>query len=507
MPNSEFTQIDDENLYYSQGWFAGIDKDADYEMTEHQSLNKLRLTASRLMKNNFMAVGLKEALIDFILGSGVTVRYPPNKKAEKNLVKALKMIDKERFLSLADIAETLVEAAVTRGDVLINMINTPYVNSNYTTSVEIVEANRVKTPLELQSDDTIVEGVKKDSRGREIGYYVRKLTKTANSLKNHYYEAKEEDFDYLPAYKNGRRVVWLYKSGSLRPSQTRALPLLTPIMNLLRYINDYLETTLIQARVSASFSAFIHTNNPEGTKESMESSLGNSIQAVARLKAGMIFNLRNSDRVDFASPSRPSDNTDQYVKRLESMFAFPFRIPYAILFQDLNDVNYASFKAGMQETKRTIGRWQRILSVHLTRIVEFFVDELVSKRMLPRSFDKSKIRIVFPKMGVIEEEAKARADKINITQTQTSSRHDVTESTDTDYDELQEDLTQEALDIAEREAVVLKRKKELEEKYGIIFPDTVQEQDRQTSRRIGEQQGSDLDEEDARERREEDGNY
>ena len=56
-----------------------------------------------------------------------------------------------------------------------------------------------------------------------------------------------------------------------------------------------------------------------------------------------------------------------------------------------------------------------------------------------------------------------------------------------------------------------KRKKEYAEKEGIIFPDTVEaeeaKRDTSKSRREGEQEGEDLDEEDAKERRKEDGNW
>jgi len=499
---SEYKATEKSN-YYDDSWFTGTEKDADYELSEFSTLEKLRLTSKKMIKNNFIADGIQEAIINLTLGSGIKIKAK-KKKTQIILDKILSAVDKERELSLADIIEQILTVSFADGDCLINMIYTKGVNTEYKTSVEIIEAGRIKTPRHLYKDKSISLGVKKDSQGKTLGYYVRKLVQNINDSKD-LGEGKDA-FIFLPAYKKGRRVCWLNNYRTKRPDQSRGIPPLTSDLNMLRYFLDYLNVVMIQNRVSTSFSAFIHTSNPAGAKRNMEEQMGSAVENVAKIPAGMIVNLKNSDKVTFGSPTRPSDNTDQYIARMSSLMAMPFRIPYAILFMDLSSINYTSYKAGMVETKRAIGKLQRNLSKTIRRILEFYVEEINIKRLTSK-IDSQDLRINYPKIDIIDEEKIARADKINILSNETKSRQDSCLATDTDYDDLQEDLMQEQYDILDRQTNIMIKKKALSEEFGIIYPDTVQEEDRQTSKRTGESEGTDLDEDDAKERRKEDGNW
>ncbi len=505
---SEFNAIE-SSPYYDEAWFQGVEADADMVLSQDQSLRKLRLTSGRLLRNNLIPDGIQQAIVNMTVGTGIKVQHPV-KRVQKVLNNLLQEVDKERFDSITDISEKLVNSCFDKGDVLINMVYTPYVKTKYKTSVELVEASRITTPPKHKRNPLVRCGVKYDNKKRILGYYVRKLV--TNESKEKHYREQDGDYTFVPAYnKRGERSAWLMEAPKYkRPDQTRQVPMLTSSMNMLRYFNDYLETIIIQARVSSTFSAFIHTKNPEGTKRSLEEQSGSPLKNVARLKAGAIWAVNNGDKVDFASPNRPSDNTDQFIKRINRLLCMPHRIPYELLFMDLREVNYASYKAGAQEAKRAIGRWQRNLAKSLTRIIGFFFKEAQARMILSHTAKASAIRIIMPRFEVIDEEKFARANKINILQSGTASRKNIVDTSGGDYESVQEDLLQEELDILKRKVTVLKKMKEAAKEHGLedwLFPENADSSDRETSKRTGEQEGSDVDEEDADERRKNDGNW
>jgi len=502
--------------YHDDSWFSVNEQDADVELSENMSLTRLRYISSRLIKNNFIVAGMTQAVLNGIVGEGITIRAKNgNKKLTKTMNKILDGVNRDRDRGIQSALELMINSAIEKGDVLVNMARDKrqvLSNVGMSTFMEIIESSRVKTPPKEKNNPNVREGVKYVN-GYVDGYYVKKLNTDSRQT---YRSDKDEDFTYLPRYKKGKKVCELFSLPyNRKPDQSRAYPIFTPIMNLLRYFNDYLETILIQARVSATFSAFIKSSNPAGNKAAMEKEMGSPLEAVAKLKAGMIWNMKNADSIEFASPNRPSDNTDQFIRRLTRLMCMPLRISYEGVFLDLSEVNYTSFKAGQIEARRQNAKSQRETIKMAEWLSSFFIDEAIAKKMIPKGTTTDDFYFSLPKLQVVDEEKKARADNLSLNKNQTISRQQICDDENRDFEQVIDDLLEEAIALADNEGKVLAYKKELSEKYGIIFPDTVQpeqvlskdgKRDTSKSRRVGEKKGGDLDEEDALERRKEDNN-
>lgn len=506
---------------YFKNWLGGLlELSPDIELEQDATLQTLRVTSRKLIKNNFLASSAELAYINTILGGEIILDIlGVNKIFDKEIVKFLDDhifgLDISRQYSLSMITEQIIASSFTDGDVLINLPIDKYRKNKIKTYVELIDASRIKTPPKHKSNILVREGVEYYSSGKIKGYWV---IKSINKLSNvTYYSANDKDFEFFPMYKSDgiitRKVCQLFKAPlNLKIGQSRNVPVLTGSMGLIRYFNQYLEAVLVGSRVAACFAGFIKTNNPAQARKSLtESGTDTTIdvkgQKLTKLQPGLLSYLKPNEDIVFASPNRPSDNFDNFILRLSKFIAMTIRIPYEQMFLDLKETSYSSWRGGSLETERNISRWKRDLDGVLRWIVFTFLQEALVKGELKGSLKNAKLQIIFPVYKTLDEEKSARARKINL-QSNTTSQHREQAGMGENYDQLQDELDIESLRKVEREAKKLIFQKELSEKHNIIFPEQI-EQDRDTSdsRREGEEEDSNIDEDDAKERRKEDGNW
>lgn len=520
---SSYDIVNDSAFF--RDWYDGLlELPPDVELIADETLQGLRKTSKKLIKNNFIASSAQLAYVNTILGGKINLEVTGASDTFENQISRLigdnfNGMDISRQYSLSQIAEQIISGAFADGDILINLPRDKRSKKKIKTYVELIEASRIKTPPKHKQNNLVKEGVEYYESGRLKGYWV--ISRKKQMEKVNYYTANDADFDFYPAYKTSggitRRVSWLFKAPlNLRPNQSRGIPVLTGVMGLLRYFNQYLEAVLVGSRVAACFAGFIKTNDPAGARKSLsESSTDTAAKAkgnkLTKLTPGILSYLRPNEDITFSSPNRPSDNFDSFVLRLSKFVAMGIRIPYQNFFLDFAEANYSNYRGGSLETERNINRWKRDLEDCLRWIIFTYFQEGLATRDIKGTLKGLTLKITFPVYKTLDEEKTARARRLN-QQTGNTSVHREQAGLGQSYEQLKEELDQEALDEVERQAKVLQRQKELSEELDIIFPDQVVEgdtDDRDTSgsRREGEEEGSDLDEDDAKERRKEDGNW
>lgn len=492
---SEFNIVNDSP--YVSNWFGSADeKSADYELEEDLSLIRLRQSSKKLIKNNFIAAGIQQTYINTVIGGSVkldleTKAVNQYDKTFEVLDEMSKTLDIERKMNVTALAEILVANSFQDGDVLINLP----LDAKGETYVELVDASRIRTRPKDANNPLVVEGVEYYENGSVKGYWITKV----NKKKRTFYYYRDEDFDFYPRrkkYKSGSRVVCdLFKAPlNLRVGQTRQYPLLTPLMELLRYKNQYLEAVLIGARVAACFSGFVKTNNPARAQKSLEDGITNGSK-LTKLKPGTLSYLKPNEDITFAAPNKPSDNFDSFLLRLCKLIGMTMRIPYAMLFLDLSETTYSSWKGGSFEVERNVNRWREELNKTIVWILKTKLVEAKSKKLINVSLKGLTLSLRFPKFKVVDEEKTARANRLDLENKITSKRR-ISDETGHDFEELQRELTEEMEIETRREAERLKLQQELEEELGIFFPES------ETRER-----GSKFTEEEKIDRRKDDGNW
>lgn len=463
-----------ENNAYNIDWIVRSEATPDEEMYEGDSLVTLRDRSRQLIKDNGMVAGLQQLFINLV-GTPSAIRV----KSERGILQkqAQKRLDEFNLdssfdsLTFDELIEQIVSCAFSEGDLLISLPMDEQREDGKQTVVELIEGNRIKTPSDLAKDKKIRNGVKYDEKGRIIGYYVKKYEKVG------VYGDQSNNYDFYYRVKNGRVVTQLFKAPlNSRPKMSRQYPLITPIIPLIKHMDDYLEAIIVGARVAACFAAFITTNNPSKAMASMTTDGGGNTvtnpkdsygtQRVMKLFPGMINYLRPNEEITFASPNRPNDNVDAFIVRLQRLICVYIRVPYEIAFLDLSITNYSSWRGGDNEVKKLKLRWRKRLDGIITWIQNTVLQEATIFELIRSG--SSRLNIRWPSFSSIDTLKENKANEVDITNgTNTPQR--IAEERGDSYDEIQEELTKHQLLEIERKAKVLVRQKELEEKYGIVF--------------------------------------
>jgi hypothetical protein len=512
--SSDFKQLNTD--YFQASWF-NTDVDVDVMLTRQDNLPRLRMVSSYLLRNTFLAAGLREAVVNYSVGRKITVkpmfRKSIHKRLQKRLVRDLAGINQSRTDSLVTVLRKATGMSFEKGDCIINMsVDSGRKPTTTRSFIEVIDGSRIKTPPKHRKNDNVVDGILKKN-GVPIGAYVRKI-QSVNTVTRRL--DKDEDFSYLPFFKDvtlpsgevkQRRTAMLYRAGTFSSSEsTRTLPALTPSMNLIRYYEDYLNTVLIGKRVSNALVAFIRTVNKNQTSDNLANlQSGSGLQKRGMMDPGTIANLNPGEDIVAITPRAQSEGDDMFSQRILRLIAFPLRIPYEIAYQDLEKVNFASWKSGQIEMITSMTGWD----INASSAARFIVNNLLLEyhiqgftTLLPDDID---LKILFPRTSILDPEKTSRSEKIDLVN-KSKSLHGIHEEHGTDYESTYAERVTEAIDDLKLKVKLAVETKKAEEKHGIILTEEEDTGKRETPRREGESSGEDLDEEDARERRQSDGN-
>lgn len=484
-----------ERNAYNIDWIVRSEVTPDEELHEGDSLVKLRERARQLVKDNPIIAGLQQMYINLVgTPSAVRIKKASSKLLERQAQERLDDFNKDLTfdnLTIDEVVEQIVSCSFLEGDLLISLPMDPKREIGKQTVVELIEGNRIKTPADLQTNKDIRNGVKYDSAGHVLGYYVKKYDKIGA------YGDQLSNYDFFPRIKNGRVVTQLFKAPlNSRPKMSRQYPIITPIIPLIKHMDDYLEAVIVGARVAACFAGFITTNNPAKAMASMTTEGGGVItdprdsyssRRVTKLKPGMLSYLKPNEDISFASPNRPNDNVDAFLVRLQRLISMYIRVPYEIAFLDLSITNYSSWRGGDNEVKKLKLRWRKRLDYFISWIENTVLQEASLFEVI--RVGESRLSIRWPSFSSIDTLKENRANAIDIENGTTTPQRIIEERGDS-FEEIQTELTEYALLEIERKARVLKRQKELEEQYGIKFPETNSEKESGDAKKITNADGN-----------------
>jgi len=114
----------------------------------------------------------------------------------------------------------------------------------------------VSNPNRARDTAILVAGVEKDANGAPLRYHVQTTHPGA--------QRAEQKWTTVPAFgaRTGRRVT-LHLFRTLRDGQTRGVPDLAPVMDVLKQLDRYVDAEVDRAVKSALFLAFITSEEGE----------------------------------------------------------------------------------------------------------------------------------------------------------------------------------------------------------------------------------------------------
>ncbi|MCC8078957.1 MAG: phage portal protein, partial [Oscillospiraceae bacterium] len=247
----------------------------------------------------------------------------------------------------------------------------PTAASPYSLRVHLIEADRVRTPIELggnlawaaasegraKNGNRIFDGVEVDDDGAVTAYYVHntypwQITSTAT------------EWNRIEAYgKQTGMPNILHIMNSERCDQYRGVTYLAQVMEPLLQLRRFTESSLMAALVQSLFTAWIYTDtNP--TQIPINEVGGGDIAGVPSLNPrednmsespneyemgpGTVLHLQEGEKVAFGSPNIPSTGFDSFVKTFCRLIGAGLDIPYDVLIKEYNS-SYSASRAALQD--------------------------------------------------------------------------------------------------------------------------------------------------------------
>lgn len=331
-------------------------------------------------------------------------------KANKQAAWAWRQIDQDidgRGQSFSEFLQLVERQICESGESLIRLVNVNRLDTSLTSAVQIIEPDRLANPIDLKRDDLMREGVEFNGLGERVAYWIAK-SHPGDSHKLSTLSSQE--FDRIPA----ENVLHVYET--LRPGQTRGQPWLTPAIRYFRDKGKWFEAELIAQRLSACLSLFVRTDKTATVRDQLSESKSNG-EKHQTIKAGQISYLRPGEEISQVNPLRPGEQFVPSIHEILRAVGSVLHIPYVVLAQDFENVNYSSMRAAIVHMQTYVAIWrERIRSNVILPVYGQFYDESVmagivqAPNYIARRNDYQRFTVQWPAMRWVDPDKEIKAN-------------------------------------------------------------------------------------------------
>jgi lambda family phage portal protein len=329
--------------------------------------------------------------------------------------------DAQRMNNFYELQQLAFLSWLMSGDCFVLLPLIPRVNMPYDIRVQVLEADRVCTPLK-KLDNKIINGVEIGKFGEVIAYHI---------AQQHPYSfgATLQEWKRVPKFgsASGRTNI-IHLMESERPEQRRGVPILAPVIESLKQLARYSEAELMAAVVSGMFTVFIKSTNPEepplGSAIDEEDHIQDQDEGTYQMGNGSIVGLGPGEEVDQANPGRPNTAFDGFVTSICRQIGAALELPYEVLLKHFTSSYSASRGALLEAWKMYNMRRSWMANDFCQPIYEEWLSEGVAKGRIeaPGFFDDPIIKKAYcgaewngPSQGQLDplKEVKAAAKRID----------------------------------------------------------------------------------------------
>lgn len=249
-----------EPSIYDGGKFAG-----GFGTTQVQAVDywTLRARSTQLFNENLYAAGIIRRLVTNEVNTGLTPEAAPDEPVlglpDDSLVewtddvetrfglwgKTPTVCDFKRERTFGQLQQIARMEALIGGDCLVVVLQNQRTGMP---QVQLIKGESVITPwgtdADIRKGHTVKHGVEFDAQGRVFGHWVQQT---------------DGSFKRIPAYgeKSGRRVSWLVYGTDRRLDDVRGQPLLSLVLQSLKEIDRYRDSTQRKAVINSIMAMFI----------------------------------------------------------------------------------------------------------------------------------------------------------------------------------------------------------------------------------------------------------
>lgn len=361
-------------------------------------LPTLRQRSRDLTRNNPLAGGAINTKVTNIVGTGLRLKASVDRDAlgmtddqanewesaaerEWKLWSESQECDIERTLRFTDIQSLALRSVLENGDVFVLLPMVERAGNPYDLKVQMIEADRISNPDSKADDEKISGGVERDDTGAPARYHVASVHPGNFRTKK---DSKWQAVDAFGSATGRRNVLHLYNK--IRIGQTRGVPDLAPVMELLKQLGRYTDAEIMAAVISGMFTVFIKSPSGEESLDAMQidSGVGGSATTDANYKMGngAMLELSNDESVEFADPSRPNQSFDPFVLAIMRQIGVALELPFELLVKHFT-ASYSAARAALLEAWKFFSARRQWLAMNLCQpVYEAVIEEAVLKGRL-----------------------------------------------------------------------------------------------------------------------------
>lgn len=363
-------------------------------------LSTLVARSRDLIRNNGIASGAIQTLVDNVVGNGLKlVSIPDHRILGLDLdyleewarkVESLWRIwsesvycDAARKLNFNSQTALIFRSVIENGEALALVLWRENQANQFATCFQLIEPDRLSNPDFKQNTEFLRDGIEINHYGEPQNYWISKYYPN-----DYYYHGNTNSWEKVAAQTSFGRKLILHIHHPERIGQNRGKPLFTSIMPLFKMLDHYERSELKASVVNAMIAAFIETpmdseSIAEMFGESVDDYLEKRKDWSVKLEGGSIIPVFPGDKVSAFTPSRPNSSYAAFVENVLRHIGTGLNIPLELLMKDFSKTNYSSARASLIEAWRFFnGRRSWIINYWAKPVFELWLEEVVNKGLI-----------------------------------------------------------------------------------------------------------------------------
>lgn len=328
-------------------------------------LNELRIRSRDLSRNTPIATGAISTKVTNVIGSGLKVQpridgkylglsedeaseWERAAEREFSLFADTHECDLERTSNFYELQSIVFRSMLESGDIFAMLPMIKRRGSPYSTKIQLIEADRVSNPNRAADTAQIAGGIETDKYGApEFVHICKGHPGSLINFKN----MKWDKFRVFGQSTGRRNVLHVYKK--LRPGQSRGIPDLAPVIEIIKQLGRYTQNEVDSAVISSMFTVFVKSEFGAGlgNMDPTDETGAKDSDKDFKMSGGAILDLRAGEDVEFANPARPNAQFDQFILAATRMIGAALELPFEILIKHFTK-SYSAARAAFLEAFR-----------------------------------------------------------------------------------------------------------------------------------------------------------
>ena len=348
---------------YNYSWLTPTDS-ADSNILNGG--NKVLARARDLCRNNPNIRQGQRSFALNVVGDGTRyqcqVRKSRGGKLDKKYNDAIELVWKKwcRYDScsangrdcFSDIETIVAKSLYESGEIFIRLIKKPFGRSSIPLALELLEPEQLDSEYKgatKNKNNTWRMGIERTEFSRPVRYAFFKKHPgetpfpIAVGEKRHMFISADE-------------ILHLFVTD--RPSQSRGVSMLAPVLEAMHQLDGYQSASLIKMRASSALMAFVQTDSEDGLVGDGEMYEN---ERVSSMEPGKFVYLNSGESIHVPDLDAPSGEFEAFNKIILRSLAAGTGLSYASISKDYSESNYSSSRLSLLEDRDHYKRIQKYL--------------------------------------------------------------------------------------------------------------------------------------------------